>query len=126
MCPSLWHLVPAGTVDRPDLPGLILDELEEETGVPREVVTGLCVQGICDTGAEQRHKPELVFRLCLGISAREMEACFEENGDKDENERIEFIDLSYRGIDEYVDKRDGQMVGVAKVALKALADSLRT
>ncbi|KAF4649838.1 hypothetical protein FOL46_001461 [Perkinsus olseni] len=88
-CPNMWHLTPAGTVDVDDPVAVIRKEMPEELGVPGDSldvrllgkVTGIKAaldggpvdyyavstwSGLFDTGAEQAHKPELVFVIDLG------------------------------------------------------------
>lgn len=60
--PNKWHLVPAGTVDRPNIFAVLVDELHEELNV-RPINAKIRVVGMLNTGAELNYKPEMVYAI---------------------------------------------------------------
>ena len=61
----MWHLVPAGNVDSPDVVAHIRSELSEELNIYEFDDFSVKVMGLFDTGAEQGHKTEIVFLIKL-------------------------------------------------------------
>ena len=91
--PGLWHLVPAGNVDRPDIDHVILDEHEEELGYRAKLPAEdgcddhdkLSVFGVLDTGLYQGHKLEVVYLLRLRSKTfSDLKQLFKKNDEHDE------------------------------------------
>eukprot|EP00300_Choanocystis_sp_HF-7_P010533 c16997_g1_i1.p1 GENE.c16997_g1_i1~~c16997_g1_i1.p1 ORF type:complete len:166 (+),score=46.34 c16997_g1_i1:394-891(+) len=89
-CPSLWHLIPAGTVDKLDVLGVLKVEFLEEMHLDwdSEIVGEPICVGLLDAGEEQGHKPELVWVLRLAKTSAELADTIPTN---DEHSEISFI-----------------------------------
>lgn len=89
--PGYWHCVPAGQLDSPDPQAVLRKELEEETGCGWESVTHAELLAVMDTGAEQGHKTELVFRLSLAMDAAGLYKRYTAAEDRFEHECLVFV-----------------------------------
>merc|ERR1719240_275213 len=88
-CPGQWHLIPAGTLDQPNVVQTILKELEEELGVSH--VKSMRFLGLFDSGREQCHKPEVVFHIELDCTVEELEKSYATAIDNREHTEIRLI-----------------------------------
>mmetsp|Transcript_889 Transcript_889/g.1790 ORF Transcript_889/g.1790 Transcript_889/m.1790 type:complete len:246 (-) Transcript_889:111-848(-) len=91
-CPGLWHLMPAGTVDKPDIGAVLMAELKEECGLLPTEIEDPEVLGVLSTGEQQGGKPEIVWTLRLKLTEEEvLQRCHESAVDKGEHDEIAFV-----------------------------------
>jgi hypothetical protein len=89
--PWHWHCVPAGVLDAPDPPAVLEKELKEETGFEWATVRCGEVMALISSGEEQGHKPELLFRMGLSVSAVEVHEKHRAAEDSAEHEALIFV-----------------------------------
>mmetsp|Transcript_9149 Transcript_9149/g.21961 ORF Transcript_9149/g.21961 Transcript_9149/m.21961 type:complete len:249 (+) Transcript_9149:18-764(+) len=91
-CPGLWHLMPAGTVDKPDILAVLMAELKEECGMVPSEVAAPEVLGVFSTGEQQGGKPEVVWTLPSKLSEEEvLQRCRDSAVDKGEHDEVAFV-----------------------------------
>eukprot|EP00298_Acanthocystis_sp_HF-20_P003724 c14067_g1_i1.p1 GENE.c14067_g1_i1~~c14067_g1_i1.p1 ORF type:complete len:276 (-),score=111.68 c14067_g1_i1:23-850(-) len=119
VCKNMWHVIPAGNLDNPNLSFVLKTEMREELGLEWEnVVQRETCLGLFDTGVEQGNKPEIVWFVQLNISSEEVESSMKKNPHKEENgldEHDNLVFINRNDIKNFISQFD--VVGVCKSIL---------